>query len=66
MDHIVSEATDVADLIGGTFSTEHFGPFTIENANQAPELNAIAYTGRDVEQNYLFMAFAPYGKALKG
>jgi len=66
MELIVSEITNVTDLVGGKFSTEHFGPFQIVSVDQAPELNAICYGARDVEQGYLFLAFLPWGKALIG
>jgi hypothetical protein len=61
---VVSETTNVADLVGCEFSTEHIDPFEIVSADQAPDLAAICYSARDVEQGYLFVAFLPWGKAL--
>lgn len=64
MELIISQSTDVEQLVGQTFSTEHFGPFTIQSVDQAPDMDAICYGARDVEQGYLFLAFLPWGKAL--
>lgn len=61
---IVSQATDTEQLVGQTFSTDNFDPFEVVSASQAPELTAISYSARDVEQGYLFLAFLPWGKAL--
>lgn len=66
MELFVTNSTDVNSLVGQVFSTEHFGQFEIVSASQAPELTAISYGARDVEQGYLFFAFLPWGKALIG
>jgi hypothetical protein len=54
---------DTEELAGRTFSTEHFGPFTVRSASQAPELSAIGYMAVG-DDGYLFIAFLPYGKEL--
>jgi hypothetical protein len=64
MSHIIYENTDVQALVGQTFSTENFGPFEILAATQAPELSAMAYTARGVDDGLLFFAFLPWGKEL--
>jgi hypothetical protein len=66
METIITETTDLAPLVGGTFSTEHFASFELLGANHAPELNAMAYMARGTEDGMLFFAFLPYGKALIG
>lgn len=62
----VTSDTDAGALVGQTFSTEHFGRFTIRSADQAPELRAIAYGAQDERDGYLFLAFLPWGKELIG
>jgi hypothetical protein len=64
MEIIVASDTDLQLLIGREWYTEHFGPFRMLSADHAPELNAIAYSARDVESGYWFMAFLPYGKVI--
>jgi hypothetical protein len=66
MEIIVSESTDTAALVGQTVSTEQFGPFVVVSADLAPELSAVAYAARDVQDGYLFLAFNPYGKSFVG
>lgn len=58
----VSEQTDPETLVGLKVRTSAFDPFTILGASQAPELRAVAYTARDVEQDYLFIACLPWGQ----
>ena len=67
MELIVSETTNVADLIGGEFSDEHGDKFTILTADHAPQLHALAYGARSqAAGGYLFVAMLPYGKTLIG
>lgn len=64
MNLIISPDTDTAQLVGQTVSTEHFGPFTILDADQAPEMNAVSYSARDADVGYVFVAFMPWGTTL--
>ena len=63
---IITDTTDLAPLVGQSFSTEHFGRFELRGASHAPELNAMAYMAVSEDDGCLFFAFLPYGKALIG
>lgn len=64
MIQIVDESTDTQALVGQTFSTEYFGPFEVLGASQTPEIGAIAYMARGVDDGLVFFAFLPWGKGL--
>lgn len=62
MNQIIDQSTDTQALVGQTLYTEHFGPFEVLGASQAPEMRAVAYMARDKRDGYPFFAFLPWGK----
>ena len=62
---VMSDTTSTDDLAGQLVETDNFGEFTVVGANQAPELSAVAISGRDALDGHLYFGFLPYGTQVR-